>query len=85
MRAIVRPAAVKGLAALPKKDRNALLRKVETFAANPFAPNASAKPLRGHPHAVRIRHGDWRALCRIDSANDVVVVEVIGNRREIYR
>ncbi|HLI22607.1 MAG TPA: type II toxin-antitoxin system RelE/ParE family toxin [Stellaceae bacterium] len=85
MRAIVQPAAVKALAALPKKDRASLLRKIEMFAENPFAPNSSAKPLHGHPQVVRIRHGDWRAVCRIDRASDVVIVEAIGNRREIYR
>lgn len=85
MRAIVQPAAIKALAALPKRDQVALLRKVEVFAANPFAPNSSAKPLQGQPQVVRLRQGDWRAVCRIDRANDVVIVEAIGNRREIYR
>jgi mRNA interferase RelE/StbE len=85
MRAIVQPAAVRSLGNLPNKDRAALLQKIERFAADPFSPNPSAKPLRGHPQVVRIRQGDWRAVCRIDRANDVVIVEAIGNRREIYR
>jgi mRNA interferase RelE/StbE len=85
MQAIFQPAAIKALAAVPKKDRANLLRKLEQFAADPFAPNPSAKPLKGQPQAVRIRQGDWRAVCRIDRANETVIIEAIGNRREIYR
>ncbi len=85
MRAIFQPAAVKALAAMPKKDRTSLLLKLEQFAAEPFAPNPSAKPLKGRPQAVLIRQGDWRAVCRIDRANETVIIEAIGNRREIYR
>lgn len=82
MRAIFQPAAIRALAAVPKKDRASLLRKLERFAADPFAPN---KPLKGQPQAVRIRQGDWRANCRIDRANETVIIEAIRNRREIYQ
>lgn len=85
MHAIFQPAAVKALAALPKKDRANLLLKLEQFAADPFALHPSAKPLKGQPQAVRIRQGDWRAVCRIARANETVIIEAIGNRREIYR
>jgi mRNA interferase RelE/StbE len=85
MHAVFQPAAVKALAALTKKDRANLLLKLEQFAADPFAPHPSAKPLKGQPHVVRIRQGDWRAVCRIDRANETVIIEAIGNRREIYR
>jgi mRNA interferase RelE/StbE len=85
MGAIFQPAAIRALAAVPKKDRASLLRKLERFAADPFAPNSSAKPLKGQPQAVRIRQGDWRAICRIDRANETVIIEAIGNRREIYQ
>ena len=85
MRAIFQPAAIKALAAVSKRDRAALLRKLEQFAADPFAPNPSAKPLKGQSQAARIRQGDWRAICRVDRANETVIIEAIGNRREIYR
>jgi mRNA-degrading endonuclease RelE of RelBE toxin-antitoxin system len=42
-------------------------------------------PLRGHRDAVRIRQGDWRAVCRIDRDDDVITVEFVANRREAYR
>jgi DNA-binding XRE family transcriptional regulator len=31
--------------------------------------------------AVRIRQGDWRAVCRIDRDGDVILVEFVANRR----
>ena len=70
---------------MPARDRAALWRKVQSFADDPFAAQAWAKLLIGHRSAVRLRHGDWRAVCRIDRADETVIVEAIGNRREIYR
>jgi mRNA-degrading endonuclease RelE of RelBE toxin-antitoxin system len=67
------------------KDREALLRKIGQFAADPSAPAPWAKPLAGVRHAVRIRQGDWRAVCRIDRAAKTVTVEAAGDRKEIYR
>jgi len=68
-----------------RHDQAALWRKVEEFASDPFASRAWAKPLVGQRNAVRLRQGDWRAVCRIDRAGETVIVEAIGNRREIYR
>ena len=85
MKTIVQPAALKGLAGMPKRERAQLLRIIAQFAAAPFAPLPVAKPLTRQKQAVRIRQGDWRALCRIDRASETVIVEAIGHRREIYR
>jgi mRNA-degrading endonuclease RelE of RelBE toxin-antitoxin system len=32
-----------------------------------------------------LRHGDWRAICRIDRADGIVVLEAVAHRREAYR
>ncbi len=85
MDTIFQPAARKALAEMPKKDRAALLRKIEQFAANPFTPTPWAKPLTGMKSAIRIRQGDWRAVCRIDRGERIVVVVAVGSRKEIYR
>ena len=85
MKTIVQPAALKGLAGMPKRERAQLLRIIAQFAADPFAPLPAARPLTGQKQAVRIRQGDWRALCRIVRASETVIVEMIGDRREIYR
>jgi mRNA-degrading endonuclease RelE of RelBE toxin-antitoxin system len=85
VKTIVRPAALRALADLPRKDQAAMLEKIAQFAENPFAPYPGAKPLAGSPQVVRIRHRQWRAVCRIDRASDTIIVEAIGDRREIYR
>lgn len=41
--------------------------------------------MRGYRDAVRIRQGDWRAVCRIDRDDGVIIVEFIANRREACR
>jgi len=77
--------AVRNLADLSKRDRVALIAKITAFAADPFQPATAVEPTKGRPHAVRIRQGNWRAVCRIDRAEDALIVELIGNRRDIYR
>ena len=85
VRLIVVPAAAKSLAELPARDRAALLRKLADFAAAPAASHPWARPLVGHPGAVRVRQGDWRAVCRIDAAAAEVIVDAVAHRREVYR
>jgi mRNA-degrading endonuclease RelE of RelBE toxin-antitoxin system len=85
VRLIVSPVAAKDLAALPGHDRRALFARVEVFAANPFAVYPAARPLRGHDDRVRIRHGDWRAVCRIDREAETVILERVDHRKEICR
>ncbi len=62
-----------------------MLQKIGQFALDPFAPFPAAKPLTGSAQTVRIRHRQWRAVCRIDRASETVIVEAIGDRKEIYR
>lgn len=85
IRLIVARAASKALAAIPKRDREALLDEAEEFAAAPFAAHPAAMPLRGHPGVIRLRQGEWRGICRIDRTEDAVVLEAVAHRRESYR
>ena len=75
--------ADRSLGKMPKHDAIGLLAKLKTFASDPFAPHSFAKALTGG--GVRVRHGDWRAICEVDGSRLVVLVIKIGNRREIYR
>jgi mRNA-degrading endonuclease RelE of RelBE toxin-antitoxin system len=78
-------AVVRQIYRMPRGDRDALLAKLDSFAADPFAPHPWAAPLVGRPDAVRVRHGQWRALCRIDRIAATVIVELVAHRREVYR
>ncbi|HEV8031416.1 MAG TPA: type II toxin-antitoxin system RelE/ParE family toxin [Stellaceae bacterium] len=70
---------------MPRRDRAALLDRVKEFAAAPFGRHPAATRLPGRSDAVRLRHGDWRAICRIDRADGIVVLEAVAHRREAYR
>ncbi|QEX16854.1 hypothetical protein FRZ44_21490 [Hypericibacter terrae] len=84
MQLIIAPAALKSLGLLPKKDALALLAKLEEVAADPFGSHPWATRLQGS-RGYRWRHGSWRAIYRIDTVERTVVVEAVGNRKEIYR
>ena len=85
MQLVVSPAAVRELASLNRRDRNALVRKAEAFAAQPFASHSWASPLRGMTDRIRVRQGDWRAVLLVVRAWDTVVLERVRHRREVYR
>ena len=82
---IVARAASKALARMPRRERDALLDKAEAFAAAPFAVHPAATSLRGQPDVIRLRHGDWRGICRVDRTADTIVLEMVAHRREAYR
>jgi mRNA interferase RelE/StbE len=85
LRLIVSAVAARDLASLPGRDRRALFGRVEAFAADPFATHPAVRPMRGREDLIRVRHGDWRAVCRIDRATATVTLERVAHRREIYR
>ncbi len=84
MELIIEVPALRALKKMPKHDAWALREKLEVFAADPYAPHGWAKPLVGAT-GVRVRHGDWRAICRIDGKAMVVLVVDVGHRGEVYR
>ena len=70
---------------MPTRDATSLLRKLNEFAADPFANHAWALPLAGRASRARIRQGDWRAIVLIVRAEDTVIVERVEHRRSVYR
>jgi mRNA interferase RelE/StbE len=78
-----RPAA-DFLARMPKADSAALRRKLDRFAAEPFAPHGFAKRMAGSAEQVRVRHGNYRALCRIERDALIVIVFKVGHRKDVY-
>jgi mRNA interferase RelE/StbE len=83
MALLVRPAAQKGLAGIPKAERDALVEKLRAIANDPYGHHPSAKRLQGTA-GFSVRQGSWRAVYRIDGNRDVIVIEV-GPRGSIYR
>ena len=79
---LIKRSAAKELEAVPQKDREKLVEKIQGLAENP-RPTGSEK-LAGNDK-YRIRQGVYRVLYEIDDAAIVVVVVRVAHRREVYR
>jgi mRNA interferase RelE/StbE len=76
-------AAIAALEAIPKRDRERIVAKIELLEGDPRPPGSKA--LAGAPGLHRIRVGHYRAIYRIHDDVLVVIVVKIGHRREVYR
>ena len=69
---------------MPRKDGRALSDKIDVYAEQPLHTHLWAKPMVGSDK-IRIRHGQWRAICSVDNPALVLAVVRAGHRRDIYR
>ena len=69
---------------MPKREASAILRKLKAIAAEPFGDHPWAKRLKGED-GFRARQGDWRAVYKVDTGHNAVIVERVEHRREVYR
>lgn len=83
MALILTPQAQKQLEGLPKADARRLLDRLEAISAAPTQRRAGVIALTGEAGAIRVRQGDWRAICSFE--HDDLVVRRIAHRREAYR
>ncbi|KJS38263.1 MAG: hypothetical protein VR70_10540 [Rhodospirillaceae bacterium BRH_c57] len=84
MKLIFSPAAAKALTRVPLKDGAGLLSKLQQVAADPMGQYSWAKRLTDHP-GFRLRHGDWRAVYRLDHRTGEMIIDKIAKRAEVYR
>lgn len=85
MRLVLSPDALKALAKLPMKRRQAIMRRLSTIAADPFGHHAGVKSLAGVNGGFRLRVGDWRVLYVVDPAAQSVRVYRVGPRGRVYK
>jgi len=85
MRLVLEKAARKGLDRMAPKAAEAMLKRLEAIAANPFARHANVKALAGEKDAFRLRQGDWRAVYRIIRMQDEMRVVLVDVRGSVYR
>ena len=81
-RLLIKPSAAKELEALPKKDRQRIVTKIQGLSVDPRPPGC--EKLSGHD-LYRVRQGNYRVLYTVQDANLLVVINSIGHRREVYR
>jgi len=83
-RILVKPSAKKELKKLPRLAVSAIVGKIESLAANP-RPEGCKKLVANKDELWRVRVGDYRILYGIDDTIQIIEIEHIGNRRDIYR
>lgn len=74
--------AAKELEAVPLKDRNRIVRRIEGLSREPRP--AGCEKLSGE-EKYRLRQGDYRILYQIVDHDLIVTLVKIGNRRNVYR
>ncbi|MGB5621152.1 MAG: type II toxin-antitoxin system RelE/ParE family toxin [Gammaproteobacteria bacterium] len=79
----IKPSARKELVAVAtKKDRQRIVRLIQSLAEEPRPPGC--QKLSGYDR-YRVRQGNYRILYQIQDNELVVVMVRIGHRREVYR
>ena len=79
----IKPSAEKELLAIrTKKDRQRVVRRIQSLSEDPRPPGC--QKLSGYDR-YRLRQGQYRILYEIRANGLVVVVIKIGHRREVYR
>ena len=80
----IKPSAAKEVEAVGSKaDRQRIVRRIQTLAANP-RPQASEK-LAGYADRYRVRQGSYRIVYLIDDAHHEVTIFKVGHRKDVYR
>ena len=80
---LIKKSAAKELEAIPrKKDRQRLVRKIDSLANDPRP--TGCKKLAGSER-YRIRQGSYRIVYEIQDQQLIVYVVKIGDRKSIYR
>ncbi len=75
---MIAPPAAKTLRKLLRNERERILAAIERL------PAGDVRSLKGRPGEWRLRVGDWRALIRLDSDAQVLVVTAVRPRGGAY-
>ncbi len=78
----VRRSAAKELAALPRRELQRIVEKIQGLAEEP-RPHGAEK--LSNDEKYRFRQGDYRVLYEIDERAKRVTIVRIAHRREVYR
>lgn len=79
---LIKPSAAREIEALPRQERERIVRKIEQLAEEPRP--VGCERLTGQDRH-RLRQGDYRIVYAIDSAARTVLVVKVGHRRDVYR
>ena len=76
--------ATRRLRGMPRNTDSTIISKIDTLAADPFAPNQSVTALTAID-GFRLRVGDWRVLYSVNTEAKTLTIATIVPRGEAYR
>lgn len=68
---------------LPVKHALQIDARIQRLAIEPYPPGSLK--LQGTTDVYRVRQGSYRILYRIRRAENLLIIEAIGDRKDIYR
>jgi mRNA interferase RelE/StbE len=77
-----RPAVLKSLNRLPKRDLVRIKKKIEELAEN--LPDPNTTKMKGDNPFHKIRSGDYRVIYEIHNDKLVILVVKFGHRKDVY-
>ena len=78
-----RPAVLKNLKRLPKKDLRRIKKRVDDLAEN--LPDPATTKMKGNNAFHKIRSGDYRIIYEIHDDRLVILVVKVGHRKDVYK
>ena len=72
------------LRVMPNNLERRIISKIDSLAADPFAPNNNVTSLKG-VDGFRLRVGDWRVLYTLDGEAGTMTIVAILPRGDAYR
>ena len=78
-----RPAVLKSMKRLPKKDLLRIKKKIDSLAKN--LPDPNETKMSGNNSFHKVRSGDYRIIYEIHDDFLVILVVKIGHRKDIYK
>jgi len=78
-----RPAVLKSLKRLPKKDLRRIKKRVDDLTEN--LPDPNTTKMKGANSFHKIRAGDYRIIYEIHDDRLVILVVKIGHRKDVYK
>lgn len=78
-----RPAVLKSMKRLPKRDLRRIKKKVDDLAEN--LPDPATTKMKGNNTFHKIRVGGYRIVYEIHQDRLVILVVKVGHRKDVYK
>jgi len=78
-----RPAVLKSLKRLPKKDLRRVKKRIDNLSHN--LPDPATTKMKGNNSFHKIRSGDYRIIYEIHNDHLIILIVKIGHRKDVYK